>query len=72
MTLKGRVQNGVVIPEESDELPEGAEVRIEIVDGSAATAVRRRGGFWKGQVRIAEDFDDLPGDLTEAFGIDAE
>jgi prevent-host-death family protein len=30
----------------------------------------RRGGQWKGRVRIAEDFDDLPEDVAAAFGIE--
>ena len=28
----------------------------------------RQGGQWKGKVRIAEDFDELPDDFTRAFG----
>jgi prevent-host-death family protein len=30
----------------------------------------RQGGQWKGRVRIADDFDSLPSDIAEAFGID--
>jgi len=30
----------------------------------------RKGGQWKGRVRIAEDFDELPDDLARAFGIE--
>jgi prevent-host-death family protein len=29
----------------------------------------RRGGQWKGRVRIADDFDALPDDIAAAFGI---
>jgi prevent-host-death family protein len=29
----------------------------------------RRGGQWKGRVRIAEDFDVLPDDIADAFGM---
>jgi prevent-host-death family protein len=29
----------------------------------------RQGGQWKGRVRIADDFDDLPDDIAAAFGI---
>ena len=32
----------------------------------------RKGGQWKGKVRIAEDFDELPDDLARAFGIEPE
>jgi prevent-host-death family protein len=28
----------------------------------------RQGGQWKGRVRILPDFDELPPDLSEAFG----
>jgi prevent-host-death family protein len=28
----------------------------------------RAGGQWKGQVRIAQDFDKLPPDVADAFG----
>jgi prevent-host-death family protein len=28
----------------------------------------RQPGGWRGRVRIADDFDSLPPDLTEAFG----
>jgi prevent-host-death family protein len=27
----------------------------------------RRPGAWKGRIRMAEDFDELPADLLEAF-----
>jgi prevent-host-death family protein len=30
----------------------------------------REGGQWKGKVRIADDFDDLPDEVAAAFGID--
>lgn len=33
---------------------------------------RRKGGQWKGKVRIAEDFDDLPEDIARAFGMELE
>jgi prevent-host-death family protein len=33
-------------------------------DGFASLA-----GNWRGQVRIGDDFDELPGDLAEALGI---
>jgi prevent-host-death family protein len=29
----------------------------------------REGGQWRGRVRIAEDFDDLPDDIAAAFGM---
>jgi prevent-host-death family protein len=32
----------------------------------------REGGQWKGKVRIAADFDELPDDVAAAFGMKAE
>jgi prevent-host-death family protein len=29
----------------------------------------RVGGQWKGRVKMAEDFDELPDDFAEAFGM---
>jgi prevent-host-death family protein len=34
-------------------------------DGFASLA-----GSWRGQVRIGDDFDDLPADFAESFGIE--
>ena len=30
----------------------------------------RKGGQWKGRVRIAKDFDELPEDIARAFGME--
>jgi prevent-host-death family protein len=32
----------------------------------------RKGGQWKGKVRIADDFDELPDDIACAFGMDSK
>ena len=40
----------------------GAEV-------AGATREPRKGGQWSGRVVIADDFDELPGDLKDAFGM---
>lgn len=40
--------------------------RIVPIDRPGLAKVR---GAWKGRVAIAEDFDDLPDDLGEAFGV---
>ena len=32
----------------------------------------RLGGQWKGRVKMADDFDSLPDDLAEAFGMNSE
>lgn len=70
MTQLGHVQNGVVVPDQPGALPEGAKVRIELIGGDATSVPQKRvGGQWKGRVFIAPDFDELPPDLTEAFGM---
>lgn len=73
MVIRGYVRNGVVVPDETVLLPEGAEVHMEVVgqpsEKTAAAAVKRReGGWWKGRVSIVKDSDELPDDLAEAFG----
>ena len=30
----------------------------------------RRGGQWKGRVKIADDFDELPKEIAQAFGME--
>ncbi|OJW13058.1 MAG: antitoxin [Planctomycetales bacterium 71-10] len=41
-------------------------VRLVPIEADASPRV---GGQWKGRVRIAEDFDSLPEDVAEAFGM---
>lgn len=71
MTIRGRVENGVVIPDKSGELPEGAAVQIEVITtpGPRPGKPGRKGGQLKGQIEIADDFDDLPDDIADAFGM---
>jgi hypothetical protein len=37
--------------------------------GAAPATQPRQGGYWRGRVVIADDFDELPPDLEEAFGL---
>ena len=70
MSLQGHVQNGVVVPDEPLQLPEGTVVRIETLPTPpVGKKPARIGGVWKGKVRMAEDFDVLPDDIAEAFGV---
>lgn len=71
MVIRGHFQNGVIVPDEPVSLPEGTSVRIEVVD-LEPKKLERRGGMWKGQVVIADDFDALPPELAEAFGVGSE
>ena len=70
MSLQGHVQNGVVVPDEPLQLPEGTVVRIEALPTPpVGKKPARIGGVWNGKVRMAEDFDVLPDDIAEAFGV---
>lgn len=58
-----------------DEVEEGGEVIIQRGGRSVAVLraypgdrTPRELGCWEGQVWIADDFDDLPDDIAEAFG----
>jgi antitoxin (DNA-binding transcriptional repressor) of toxin-antitoxin stability system len=64
-------------------LVERVEAGEEIIitrrgEPAARLVAERRGGglaalkgVWRGRVRIAEDFDELPPDLAEALGADS-
>lgn len=71
MTYHGRIHNGVVVLDEPVPWAEGATVRIEIeaLDVPKQIPRPRVGGFWRGQVHIAADFDELPEDIAAALGI---
>jgi len=71
MVIRGHFQNGVIVPDEPVSLPEGTSVRIEVVD-LEPKKLKRQGGMWKGQVVIADDFDALPPELAEAFGVGSD
>lgn len=68
MVIRGHFENGVIIPEEPITLPEGTKVQIEVV-GPKAQKMKRQGGMWKGRVVIADDFDTLPTEIADAFGV---
>ena len=71
MVQHGHVHNGVIVPEAPENLPEGATVRIEVIEASSVSpeVMPRVGGIWKGKVHIADDFDEWPDDIQEAFGM---
>ena len=68
MVIRGHFQNGVVIPDEPVNVPEGTTVRIEVIKSDQHQTSPRVGGMWKGQVVIADDFDVLPADLRMRLG----
>ena len=41
---------------------------VRLVPVGASGGFASLAGAWQGRVRIAEDFDDLPDDIAEAFG----
>ncbi len=73
MVVQGVVHNGVVVPSEPLTVPEGTHVTIEIATSDLgqtdSSVAPRQGGWLKGQVSIAPDFDDLPDEIREAFGM---
>ena len=44
-------------------------VEQELKTAAEAAQPERQGGQWKGRVRIADDFDELPADLEAALGM---
>lgn len=42
--------------------------RLVAVEASPSRFADLR-GIWKGQIHIADDFDELPDDIAEAFGM---
>jgi len=60
----------MVVPDQPLTLPEGTRVRIELPAAAGDGSSQRRGGWWRGKVRIAADFDELPDDIAAAFGAD--
>jgi predicted DNA-binding antitoxin AbrB/MazE fold protein len=71
MVIRGHFENGVIVPDEPVSLPEGTIVQIEVVRTTPPKA-KRRGGMWKGRVIIADDFDTLPSEIADAFGVGIE
>jgi prevent-host-death family protein len=68
---------GTRLPELVARAFEGEEIIIALAGKPAIRLVPiyetdrpRQGGQWKGKVRIADDFDDLPEDLASAFGVE--
>jgi hypothetical protein len=75
MTLLGRVHNGVIVFDQPVHVPDGTIARVELLvsgENEPAHPLPRQGGQWKGQVVIAADFDILPDDIQQAFGMNGE
>jgi len=72
MALMGRVQDGMIVFDQPLQVPDGTVARVDLLS-SGQTAAKppqpRQGGQWKGQVAMAPDFDVLPDDIQEAFGM---
>jgi hypothetical protein len=70
MTLMGHVRNGVVVFDHPLQVPDGTVARVDLLTPDRTPSPPpRQGGQWKGRVVIAPDFDLLPEDIQEAFGI---
>ena len=57
MTYRGTVSGGVIVPEQGAALPEGTEVRIEVVEQSASTLGQRL-------MKLAGAAQGLPKDMA--------
>ena len=68
MVIGGVVRNGVIVPDQPLAVSDGTRVQIEVAESPPEQ--QRRGGWWNGQVRISPDFDELPQDVSQAFGMD--
>jgi hypothetical protein len=66
MSIRGRVQGGVVVLDEPDALPDGAEVRIELVSVEVEPPLLDEHGQTLGQklLNYAGRLTDLPADLA--------
>jgi len=61
----------MIVPDQPIALPEGTRVIIDVsIAPSPSEFPRRQGGWWKGRVFIAADFDELPEDIARSFGMD--
>ncbi len=71
MVVRGHVLNGVIVADDPVTFPEGAPVRIEVLQNDAAAAQpgSRQGGQYAGQIWMAPDFDEWPADLQESLGM---
>jgi hypothetical protein len=41
---------------------------VEVHEAKTKTSLAAVRGAWRGRVRVADDFDDLPDDIAETFG----
>lgn len=71
MVLSGHVLNGMIVADDPVALPEGAQVRIEVMLNDIAPSQQppRRGGQYAGQIWMAPDFDEWPADIQESLGM---
>lgn len=71
MTFHGHVHNGVVVLDTTPPLPEGTQVRVEVIHKGHETdqTEARQGGQYAGRIWMAPDFDEWPEDLREALGM---
>jgi prevent-host-death family protein len=45
------------------------EPAVRLVPARGGGGFASLAGVWKGRMRIADDFDELPGDLAETLGV---
>lgn len=65
MSYEGTVRNGVIVPDNGAELPEGTIVRFEAVATSEAQVAPSQRSFVDEILAIAQTLPDLPPDFAE-------
>lgn len=65
MVYHGRIRNGIIVLDELVRLPEGAEVRVNIVTGEkSGNGDGAKSTIWNRLLEIAGTADDLPSDAA--------
>jgi hypothetical protein len=65
MTYSGRIQNGAVVLDEPLQVPDGTEVRVEVVTGDAAPPTEEGPSFSERYAEIAGAAITLPETAAE-------
>jgi hypothetical protein len=67
MSIRGRVRNGVVVLDQGQNLPEGSEVAVQLIDKKQRAGSRRSSpskGSRKGLLKHAGKVKNLPADAA--------
>ncbi|HEY4232972.1 MAG TPA: hypothetical protein VGM76_06085 [Lacipirellulaceae bacterium] len=65
MTYRGHVKNGQVALDEPIQLPEGAQVNVEVVENGQAAPSEGLPTIWEKLLELAGTVEGLPSDMAE-------